>query len=76
MEANQPKLESKKFSDERIKRGKSNTLWSKYHELVEENKLYYTEQDKELIKELLYTEFRSEYWYIVTGEIIQAIIIN
>ena len=71
MEANQPKLESKKFWDERIKREKSNTLWKNHGELVDKNKLYYTEQEKELIKELLYNpippEFRSEYWYIVTG---------
>ena len=57
MEANQPKLESKKFSEERIKREKSNILWRKHTELVDKNKLYYTEQEKELIKELLYNQF-------------------
>ena len=35
------------------------------------NKLYYTEQDKELIKQLLYNpipeNYRAEYWFIVTG---------
>ena len=50
MEANQPKLESNKFSGERIKREKSNILWRNHTELVDKNKLYYTEQEKELIK--------------------------
>ena len=56
---------------ERIKRAKQKIIWQQYPELVSKDKLYYTDKDKALIKQLLYNpipeEYRGEYWFISTG---------
>ena len=56
---------------ERIKRAKQKIIWQQNPELVSKDKLYYTDKDKALIKQLLYNpipeEYRGEYWFISTG---------
>jgi len=67
----QPKYEELLSISEKNKRIKQNILWKNHPELVDKNKFYYTEEDKKLIKQLLYNpippEYRSEYWFISTG---------
>ena len=61
----------KLFEKEKNTRESKNILWKNHPELVHDDKLFYTEEDKKLIKELLYNQipskYRSEYWYISTG---------
>ena len=61
----------KAFDDKKEKYRKNGFLWANHLRLVAEEKLYYTKEDKELIKKLLYNPMpknvRSEYWYISTG---------
>ena len=61
----------KLFEKEKNTRESKNILWKNHPELVHDDKLFYTEEDKKLIKELLYNplplEYRSKYWYISTG---------
>ena len=67
----QPKYEELLSISEKNKRIKQNILWKNHPELVDKDKFYYTEEDKKLIKQLLYNpippEYRSEYWFISTG---------
>ena len=67
----QKKYELLLFLQEKNKRKKQKILWQNHPELVDKNKLYYTDQDKALIKQLLYNpippEYRAEYWFIITG---------
>ena len=62
---------SSKFLEKKEKYAKNGFLWQNYQRLIAEEKLYYTEEDKEIIKKLLYNpipnQFRSEYWFISTG---------
>ena len=61
----------KLFENEKNTRISKHVLWENYPKLVDKDKLFYTEEDKKLIKELLYNplppEYRSKYWYISTG---------
>ena len=61
----------KLFENEKNARISKQVLWENYPKLVDKDKLFYTEEDKKLIKELLYNplpaKYRSEYWYISTG---------
>ena len=56
---------------ERNIRMKQKLLWEENKQLLSEDKLYYTSEEKELIKQLLYNpippEYRKEYWFIITG---------
>ena len=64
------KAEESKFIKERKNREKKYS-WENYPQLFAEEKLYYTEEDKKLIQELLYNpikpEYRKEFWFISTG---------
>ena len=55
----------KAFDDKKEKYRKNGFLWANHLRLVAEEKLYYTKEDKELIKKLLYNPMpknvRSEY---------------
>ena len=56
---------------EKNKRKKLNLIWEYKRKELLENKLFYTENDKTLIKQLLYNPIdekdRGEYWFIITG---------
>ena len=61
----------KKFSDKKAKEAK-NFDWETHPELFDEEKLYYTKEEKELIKQLLLhrpipDKYRKEFWLISTG---------
>ena len=61
----------KKFSDKKAKEAK-NFDWETHPELFDEEKLYYTKEEKELIKQLLLhipipAKYRKEFWLISTG---------
>ncbi len=61
----------KKFSDKKAKEAK-NFDWETHPELFDEEKLYYTKEEKELIKQLLLhrpipSKYRKEFWLISTG---------
>ena len=69
-------LDEKKYElflsrTEKNKRLKQGIIWKKNPELVSKEKIFYTEKDKALIKQLLFnpipSEFRAEYWFISTG---------
>ena len=47
----QKKYELLLFLQEKNKRKKQKILWQNHPELVDKNKLYYTDQDKALIKQ-------------------------
>ncbi len=56
---------------EKNKRKKLNLIWEYKRKELLEDKLFYTENDKTLIKQLLYNPIdekdRREYWFIITG---------
>ena len=56
---------------EKNKRKKLNLIWEYKRKELLEDKLFYTENDKTLIKQLLYNPIdekdRGEYWFIITG---------
>ena len=61
----------KKFSEKKAKEAK-NFDWETHPELFDEEKLYYTKEEKELIKQLLLhgpipSKYRKEFWLISTG---------
>ena len=61
----------KKFSEKKAKEAK-NFDWETHPELFDEEKLYYTKEEKELIKQLLLhrpipAKYRKEFWLISTG---------
>ena len=61
----------KKFSEKKAKEAK-NFDWETHPELFDEEKLYYTKEEKELIKQLLLhrpipDNYRKEFWLISTG---------
>ena len=59
------------FPREKNNRIRQKLLWKYHKKLVSKDKLYYTDKEKELIKQLLYNEippeFRKEFWFISTG---------
>ena len=62
----------KEFVAKKLKYEKKEFLWTKYPQLVAKDKLFYTKEDKELIKKLLYNpfpndEYRKEFWFISSG---------
>ena len=65
------KYELMLFKSEKNKRKKLNILWEKNEYLIAEEKLFYTEEDKILIKKLLYNpipkNFRWKYYFIASG---------
>ena len=71
-ENEQVKEEQKEEDNTKKKDKKKNKKKNKKNEPNKNiNKLFYTEKDKELIKQLLYNpipdKYRAEYWFIVTG---------
>ena len=66
----------KAFDEKKAKYKKAGFSWANHLRLVDKEKLYYTKEDKELIKKLLYNPMpknvRSEYWYIITGAKIEC----
>ena len=73
---NENKVDEKKyelmlFKSEKNKRKKLGILWENNENLIAEEKLFYTEDDKILIKKLLYNpipkNFRWKYYFIASG---------
>ena len=56
---------------EKNRRYKQGILWKSHPELVAEDKLYYNDKEKALIKQLLFNpipdDIRGKYWFISTG---------
>ena len=56
---------------EKNRRYKQGILWQSHPELVAEDKLYYNDKEKALIKQLLFNpipdDIRGKYWFISTG---------
>lgn len=65
------KFELLMYKSEKAKRFKKGILWKNHKELLSEDKIVYNNNDKKLIRELLYnpipSEFRAKYWLIISG---------
>ena len=59
------------FKNEKNIRNKKGIIWKNHKDLIEPNKIVYTNKEKRLIRDLLYnpipTDYRPDYWLIITG---------
>ena len=65
------KFEQLLYQSEKAKRFKKGIIWKNHQELISEDKIVYNNDDKKLIRELLYnpipSQFRAKFWLIISG---------